>query len=300
MIFDRVLVTGGSGFVGTRLKRMKPEWIYVSSEDYELTNVEACNNMFLDIRPRAVIHLAGLVGGIKRNTLNQAEFFYKNIMINTNVIHCAYKNGVSRVLSSLATCAYPADRQKYPFVERDILDGMPEKTNLAFAYAKRCLYIQSNSYREQHNMNYACFTPCNLYGPEDNFSDNDSHFVAAMIKKIAFSKNGDKVEFWGTGKPLRQELYVDDLVKIIPILLEKHNSESPIIVAPHENLSIKQMIQMCIEISGKQIKPVYNGNLDGQYRKDGSNKELLETIDDFKFTTFREGLNKTYEWYEKQ
>jgi GDP-L-fucose synthase len=298
-MFDNVLVTGGSGFLGRRLKIVRPHWNYISSKDYDLTNTKSCQKMYEDIRPDAVIHLAAKVGGIKDNTTKQADFYYENTMINTNVLREAYVFGVKRVLSALSTCTFPDIVGRYPFTERDILSGPPADSNLSYGFAKRGLFIQSNSYRNQYGLNYSCFSPSNIYGPDDNFDNDSSHFVPALIKKISSAPNGSSVEFWGTGRPMRQQMYVDDLTKIIPILLEKHNSDIPLIVAPKENLSIKSMVDIGLTVSGKKVIPKFNGKYEGQHRKDGCNKKLLGLIGDFQFTTFEQGFGKTYDWYEK-
>ena len=292
----KVLVTGGTGFVGRRLKKHKPNWIYISSSDYDLTNKESCSMMFKEIAPDAVVHLAAKVGGIKENAENQALFYYQNTIINTNVIHQAYLSGVERLLASLSTCAFPNEVEEYPLVEDDLLSGPPAPTNISYGFTKRALHIQCISYRKQYGVNYSTFCPSNLYGPDDYFNSKKSHFVAALVTKVA-KENLDSLKLWGTGKPLRQQLYVDDLCKIIPLLLEKHNSDAPLIVAPNENLSIEEMANKALKMFAKNVKLEFDGNLDGQYRKDGSNKKLLEIIGEFKFTTFDEGLRYTYDWY---
>ena len=293
----RVLVTGGTGFLGKRLSKIRPDWNYVSSSDYDLTEPKSCKKMYEDLRPDAVIHLAAKVGGIKENKEKQADFYYQNNMINTNVIHEAYKFGVKRVLSALSTCAFPNVMINYPFTEKDILSGPPADSNLSYGFTKRGLFIQSTSYRDQYGLNYSCFCPSNIYGPSDNFDVDSSHFVPALVRKLFLMSDGEEIEFWGDGTPLRQQMYVDDLARIIPILLEKHNSDIPLIVAPKENLSIKDMIDVGISVSGKKVSPKFNGKYKGQYRKDGCNKELLKMIGEFQFTTFEQGMRKTYDWY---
>ena len=253
--------------------------------------------MYEDLRPDAVIHLAAKVGGIKENKEKQADFYYQNNMINTNVIHEAYKFGVKRVLSALSTCAFPNVMINYPFTEKDILSGPPADSNLSYGFTKRGLFIQSTSYRDQYGLNYSCFCPSNIYGPSDNFDVDSSHFVPALVRKLFLMSDGEEIEFWGDGTPLRQQMYVDDLARIIPILLKKHNSDIPLIVAPKENLSIKDMIDVGISVSGKKVSPKFNGKYKGQYRKDGCNKELLKMIGEFQFTTFEQGMRKTYDWY---
>jgi len=292
-----VLVTGGSGFLGRRLQKYKSEWNYVSSTQYNLINSYDCERMFSDFKPDAVVHLAARVGGIKENFENQAEFFYQNVMMNTNIIHAAHQAEIPRVLSALSTCAFPDKTPTYPFDEFDLLRGPPAETNLSYGYAKRMLHIQCVSYREQYGVNYSTFCPSNLYGPDDHFDSENSHFVSSLISKVAKLNDGDTLELWGTGRPLRQQLYVDDMCRIIPILLEEHNSDVPLIVAPDENLSINEMANILIKQLNKNIKIVYNNQLDGQFRKDGSNKRFLELVGDFKFTPFDVGVEKTIKWY---
>ena len=277
----KVLVTGGSGFVGKRLQLIKPEWIYLSSSDYDLMDPDQCDRMYKEIKPDAVVHLAGQVGGIKANDNRPADFYYMNITMNTNVVQKAYENGIERLLASLSTCTFPDVVDTYPLTEEDIFNGPPAATNISYGYAKRSLLIQILAYRKQYGLNYSSFCPSNLYGPGDNFDLVTSHFVPAMIRKFYEAKNGDEVEVWGTGKPLRQQLHVDDLANIIPILLEKHHSEIPLIVAPHENLSIESMVSTIKKKSGKKCEVVYNNKLDGQFRKDGSNRRLISLIGDF-------------------
>jgi len=162
---------------------------------------------------------------------------------------------------------------------------------------KRMLQVGSISYRKQYGRNYSTFCPSNIYGPGDHFDSESSHFVASLISKVANAKNGDTLSFWGTGKPMRQQLYVDDLCNIIPMLLERHNTECPLIVAPDENLTIKQMVDTMVKYSGKDIKVIFNGKLDGQFRKDGSNEKFKDILPNYRFTNFYDGIINTYEWY---
>ena len=299
MEYKKVLVTGGSGFLGRRLRRVKPDWIYIGSKQADLTEQSQCEAIISEHKPDAVVHLAARVGGIKENANNPADFFCVNVKINTNVVEACRKVEVKRLLSSLSTCAYPDVLCSYPFNESSILDGPPAPTNLPYGFSKRLLYIQTNAYRQQYGLNYSVFCPSNLYGPEDNYDLETSHFVAAVIRKISEAVDGDEVEIWGTGKPLRQQLYVDDLAMIIPKLLSLHTTDSPLIVAPNENLSIAAMVAMCLEISQKNIAIKYNGKLDGQYRKDGTNERFLTIYPEFEFTSFFNGARKTYEWYNE-
>jgi GDP-L-fucose synthase len=296
MSYKNVLVTGGSGFLGKRLKKFKPQWTYVSSKDYDLTSYKETDEMIKEHQPDAIIHLAAKVGGVKENQEKQGEFFYKNVYINTNVVEAARNNGVKRLLASLSTCAFPDTLERYPFIEEDLFSGKPAESNLSYGYTKRLLHVQCLSYRKQYGLNYSTFCPSNIYGPEDHFNQESSHFVASLVSKIVASKNGDTLEFWGTGAPLRQQLYVDDLCRIIPELLEKHNTNIPLIIAPEENLSIKEMCEIALNISKKDVKYTFNGYLDGQYRKDGSNLEFKKLVGNINFTSFEEGVLNTFKY----
>ena len=295
-----VLVTGGTGFVGKALQKQKPDWYYLSSTDCDLKSASECFAVFHLLKPDAIVHLAGRVGGIKDNSENQASFFHDNVLINTNVIHQAYLCGIKRVLSSLSTCAFPDVVKEYPLTEEQIFNGPPAETNFSYGFTKRMLHVQSMAYRKQFGLDYSTFCPTNVYGPGDDFDSDKSHFVAALVSKLHKAKTGETVEFWGSGNPLRQQLYIEDLAQIIPILLEKHHSENPLIVSPPENLPISEMVNILSSKIQKDIKVSYNKQLDGQFRKDGSNKKLLELIGNYNFTKFEDGILKTYEWYSKK
>ena len=296
---SRVLVTGGSGFLGRRLRLAFPQWVYLSSGDCDLTCTSQVKALFKDVRPEAVIHLASMVGGVKENVTRQADFAYENNMINANVLQQAHEFDVTRVLSALSTCAFPDKVSRYPFTEADIFNGPPAASNLSYAMSKRMLHVASVSYRKQYGRNYSTFSPCNLYGPEDKFGEESSHFVASLVHRCALANSGDKVTFWGSGDAIRQQLYVDDMVKIIEKLLNSHHTDAPLIVAPGESRSIKEMIDIGFKVANKKVEVSFNGDLDGQYRKDGSNLALLHLIGDYNFVPFEEGFRRTYEEYTR-
>lgn len=295
-MYSKVLVTGGTGMLGKRLRKMFPTWIYIGSKQFDLTKKEDVDSMLLQYRPDAVIHLAARVGGIKDNAEHQAEYFYQNTMINTNVIHSAYQHEVKRVLASLSTCAFPDVCDTYPFTEQDLFKGPPALTNFSYGFSKRMLHVQCVSYRKQYGLNYSTFCPSNLYGPEDHFDSEKSHFVASALSKILNAKKNQTIEFMGTGNPLRQQLFIDDLCYAIPILLERHNSDVPLIIAPDENLSIKDSVNIIKTVLKKEVDISFNEGYDGQHRKDGSNGLFMKLIPGFKFTSFEDGTKETLEW----
>tara|TARA_R110000824_G_scaffold88036_3_gene216642 strand:- start:583 stop:1500 length:918 start_codon:yes stop_codon:yes gene_type:complete len=297
----KVLVTGGSGFVGRRLQKEKPEWVYLSSSDCDLLSMESTTTFFEEASPDAIVHLAGIVGGIKHNTEKQAEFLFLNTRINTNVIESARRAGVPRVLASLSTCAFPDKMSEYPFVEEDLFSGPPADTNFSYSIAKRHLHVMCAAYRKQYGLNYSTFSPSNIYGPADDYESEYSHFVPALIKKVSEAASGTAIELWGDGSEMRQQLYVDDLAKIIPVLLERHNSADPIIVAPNENLTIDRMAKTLVQQVDKEVRIIYNNKHPGQQRKDGSNSRLMGLLSQtFKFTSFEKGVGLSYKWFSKE
>ena len=303
MINMELLVTGGTGLVGNALQKVYPDAIYVSSKDYDLTKKGEVKSMFEKYTPANVIHLAARVGGIIDNMNHPAEFIYQNVLMNTYVIHYANKYKVKKLIGLISNCAYPDKVEKYPMVEEQLHDGPPAITNFSYAYSKRTLEAQIKAYRSQYSCNYFCVIPCNLYGPHDKFDENKSHFLAALIRKIYDAKKNEKkiITLLGTGKPLRQYLYSEDLAKILLLLLEKHDGEGPINIAPEENISIAQIAKIALKaIESSDLELVFDESfLDGQYRKDICSDKLFDIIDDFKFISLFDGIKETYEWYSK-
>lgn len=295
-----VLVTGGRGFVGKNLQLVKPDWIYVGRENADLTSYEHCKELIQHHNPDAIVHLASLVGGIQYNINNPARIITDNVLMNTNVLEAARTQDVPRVLSCLSTCAFPDHVSEYPMTEDDILAGPPQQTNLPYSFSKRLLYVQTMAMREQYGLNYTCFCPSNIYGPCMDIDLDGGHLVGALINKIESAHDGKIIKVFGTGTPLRQQLYVKDLIKIIPLLLEHHNEHHPVIVAPPENLSVREITEECIRQSGKNLTIEFSGGQDGQYRKDGSSDLLFRIIGDFQFTPFSDGIKQTFDWFRSQ
>lgn len=314
MKYEKVLVTGGTGFVGRNLQEVMPGWRYLGSSDVKLTATKFMEYIDeLGYIPDAIVHLAAVVGGIKKNMKNQIKMLAANERIDSAVLGTALVNNVPRVLSSISTCAWPEKVASYPFTEKDLFSGMPPKTNLSYGYAKRMLHVRSIVYSAEANVGaynarqgrehaYTTFAPCNIYGPHDHFGTDSSHFIPALLDKLHRAKDGDTIELWGTGAPLRQQMYVGDLAKLIPILLEKHlDINETVIVAPQNNMSIKEIAETALKVAEKDVIIRFNGDeaLNGQYRKDGSNEKLLNLIGDFEFTDLETGLRKTYEWLKQ-
>jgi GDP-L-fucose synthase len=294
----KIVVTGGSGLVGTSLKKYLPNAIYLSSKDFDLTTEYGVKSMYLEHNPDIVVHLAAKVGGIIDNINKPAEYFTENILMNTLLVEHAYRSGVKRFIGVLSTCAYPDVVENYPMKEHDLYLGPPSPTNFSYGYAKRSLAVQIDAYNKQYGTKYQYLIPCNLYGEYDKYGDN-SHFIAALIKKIYIAKinNHDNIILFGDGTPLRQFIHSDDLAYIIYYCL-KNNIYDSMNVATSENFSILEMakiaLQACdaneLDIKFDTSKPK------GQHRKDVSTELLKEKIPSFDPIKLKEGIKKTYEF----
>lgn len=300
MKYKRILITGGSGMVGKSLKKIMPGATYLSSKNCDLTDNESVRAMLQYYQPDAIIHLAAKVGGIFDNINKPADYFTDNILINTLLMDCAYKNGIKRFIGILSTCIYPdypATENFYPMKENQLHDGPPAPTNFSYGYAKRCLAVQTEAYNKQHGTRYQYLIPCNLYGEFDKYGDN-SHFMGALIKKIHIAKKNkeNKIILFGTGEPLRQFMYSDDLAFVIKYCIDNDIYEN-MNVATKENLSIKQMAEIALEACDARdlIIEFDTSKPNGQFRKDVDISKLNESIPSFCPKSLYDGVKKTYE-----
>jgi len=294
-----ILVTGGTGMIGAAVKNILPEANFISSKDFNLLDETQAENMFQELKPDYVIHLAAKVGGVKANYDNLGNFFLENIRINTNVLECSRKHNVKKVISLLSTCVYP-NNSVYPLTEEQINNGEPHYTNFAYAYAKRMLDVQSRAYRKQYGCNYVTAIPNNLFGENDYFDLKDSHVIPAIIRKIYEAKiNNTPPIFWGDGSPLREFTYSKDLAEILLFLLEKYDEEHPINIGNTEEYSILQVVKYVSEILDYRGEIIWDDTkLSGQFRKPSSNKKLIDLgWEKDLYTDFKLALKNTCEWF---
>ena len=296
MKYKKIIVTGGSGMVGKSLKKILPEATYLSSRQYDLRKEEEVEALMRFYEPDAIVHLAAKVGGIMDNINKPAEYFSDNVLMNTVLMDQAYKSGVQRFIGILSTCIYPDIQDNYPMYEEELHDGPPTPTNFSYGYAKRCLAVQTDAYNKQYGTKYQYLIPCNLYGEFDKYGDN-SHFIAALIKKIHLAKTSgsDKIVLFGTGKPLRQFMHSDDLAKVIKRCLEDDIYEN-MNVATEQNLSIKEMAEIALKACDAEhlsieFDPTYP---DGQFRKDVAIVKLKKALPDFQALDLYTGIKQTY------
>ena len=295
----RTLVLGGTGLLGSALKEIEPDWIYVGSKDCDLTSTNQTEELIYSYssKPLRVLNLAAKVGGIKLNTENQFLMFRSNFEIMNNVLLSCVANKVEKLGTCLSMCVFPEYKDdEYPITEKDFYGNKLVDSNLGYAMAKRVGY-ELTLLARQGGFNYIAFSPTNLFGPRDNFESETSHFVASVIRRVSAAPQGAVLEFWGSPDTLRQHLFARDAAKMVRDLFNNYDGEEPVIITSDENLKNIQMINEIIKISKKDLSYIFNGKYPGQFRKDGSNA-LLKSIVDYEETPLRQALEETYEWYQ--
>lgn len=294
---NKILVTGGHGLVGSEF--INKQYFKPTSKDYDLIKREDTNRLMIK-QFDSVIHCAGKVGGVGGNMNHKGEFFYDNIMINTNVIEGARLSKVKNLVAFLSTCVFP-DQVEYPLTEKKIHLGPPHFSNDAYAYAKRMTDVQIRSYRDQYGLNYKSVIPTNIYGPNDNYNIENGHVIPSLIHKCYLSReNNTDFEIWGTGKPLREFIFSKDVAKLTEWVLHNYEENEPIILSTSEEISIKDVVGIIIELMNFKGDIKWNTSKpDGQFRKPSDNSKIKHYLPDFKFTPLYEGLKETIEFFEK-
>ena len=300
MIEDRILVTGGTGMVGSHLQEYLPEADFIGSKDCDLRDKVAVRRLFNN-KYHTVIHLAAKVGGIQDNIANPVEFLEDNLAMNLNMVTEAVRGRVTKFIGIGSTCVYPdmlTDYEAYPMLESQLHDGGPTPTNFGYGYAKRMLAVHLETIRKSKDLDYFTIFPCNLFSEYDNFEDDTkAHFVTALLKKV---KNSDGVvSLLGTGAPLRQFIHAEDLARIICECLVKDVKQDFNFCDDIDGRppSVKEIAEMALKAANREdLELKFDKDLlkDGQYRKDCSNKKMKELFPDFKFLSLEDGLRRVY------
>lgn len=296
----RVTVTGGAGFLGQhavrKLKQRGCENVFVPLiEDYNLLRIEDIRRMYDDGKPDIVIHLAAVVGGIGANRKHPGKFFYENLMMGVQLMEEGRLRGIEEFVAIGTICAYPKFTP-VPFKEEDLWKGYPEETNAPYGLAKKMLLVQSQAYRKEYGFNSIFLLPVNLYGPGDNFDPESSHVIPALIRKCAEAvENGDDhILVWGTGKPSREFLHVEDAAEGILLATEFYNDSEPVNLGAGFEITIVELVKMIAALTGFKGKIVWDTSKpDGQPRRrlDTSRAKTLFGFESK--VAFAEGVRKT-------
>ncbi len=301
-----IFVSGHNGLVGSSLIRRLNFYGYKNiicktRNQLDLRNQTKVLNFFKNNKISAVINAAGTVGGIYANNKYRADFIYNNLAIQNNVIHACYQNKVKSLIFLGSSCVYPRN-SKQPIKEKYLLTGELEKTNEPYAVAKIAGIKMCEAYNFQYKVNYKCLMPCNIYGPNDNYNRESSHFLPALISKIHHAKiyNQKKITIWGTGKPKRELLYVDDLADACIYFLNKKTKETLINIGSGLEISILDYAKLIIKQINIKIK------IENDLSKpDGTPRKIVDSSIAKKYgwkpkTNFADGLKKTYLDYLKK
>lgn len=271
---SKIFVAGHRGMVGSAICRALEKNGYTnivtaSSEQLDLRNQAAVNDFFETVKPEFVFLAAAKVGGINANNIYRADFIYDNLMIEANVIHAAFKNKITKLMFLGSSCIYPKDAPQ-PLKEEYLLSGFLEYTNEPYAVAKIAGIKLCESYRLQYNCNFISAMPTNLYGPNDNYDLEKSHVLPALIRKIHTAKitNQTSVEIWGTGKPYREFLHVDDLAEACLYLMLNYNEAQFLNIGTGVDVTIENLANLIKEVVGYSGNLVFNSDKpDGTFRK---------------------------------
>ena len=300
----RVLVTGGSGFLGSVVcrkltERGAAEVIVPRSADYDLTQPDDVAKLYAESDPNLVIHLAARVGGIGANMDHPAELYLTNLLMGTYVIEEARRRDVDKTTIIGTICAYPKFTP-VPFEEDHLWDGYPEETNAPYGIAKKALLVHAQSNRAQYGQNTVYLLPVNLYGPGDKFNASVSHVIPALIKKFveAEERGDDEVVVWGTGTATREFLYVDDAAEGIVLGAERYNDPDPVNLGSGREISIKELAELIGSLTGFAGTLTWDSSKpDGQPRRMLDTSRAKERLGFEAQMPLEEGLRHTIEWY---
>jgi GDP-L-fucose synthase len=311
----KILVTGGYGLVGKSLQKVVKQcnfngnFYFLSRQDCDLRNSETTLKFFREYNPDVVVHLASRVGGVYDNMNGNYEYLVDNARININVVEACERTNVNLLINILSTCIFPNENICYPLTSDQLHNGLPHHSNIGYAYSKRILHLVSHLLVEKKRIKVVNLTPTNLYGEYDNYNLQSSHVIPGLIHKTAIAKmTSGNLSVYGTGKAIRQFLYVDDLSNAILQFIDLYKDgvlnemEISCIVSPPESfeISIKSLVEEICSIFNFTGSIEYDASFsDGQYKKTASSSELLRYLPNFKFTSISSGLENTIRFFNE-
>ena len=301
----KIYVAGSNGMVGSAIVRALKAKGYInivvkSSKELDLKNQQAVHDFFNQEQPEYVFLAAAKVGGIHANNTYPATFIYDNIMIQSNVIQAAYEFNVKKLLFLGSSCIYPKFAPQ-PIKEEYLLTGSLEPTNEAYAIAKIAGLKMCQFYKQQYGCNFISAMPTNLFGVNDNFNLENSHVLPALLRKFIEAKQNNKQEvtIWGSGTPMREFLFVDDLAEACLFLMENYNGNETVNIGTGEDVSIKELAETIMKIVGFEGNLIFDAS-----KPDGAPRKLLNvskinTLGWKHQTNLEEGIQKTLNWIQK-
>jgi GDP-L-fucose synthase len=301
----RVLVTGAAGFVGSNLvpvlRTTGCELTEVTHRDADLADPAQARALLELTRPHLVFHLAGLVGGILANRDQPAEFCHTNLMLGAVVLHEAWRAGASKFVTLIGGCSYPATAPS-PIKEDALWEGYPQPESAPYSLAKRMSVTLAEAYRRQYGFNAVVLAPGNIYGPHDNFDLTGSHVIPALVRKFweARQSGTSLVTAWGSGRPTRDFVYIEDVCHVVRLAAERYDSSEIVNISSGRPVSIRALTELVAELVGFDGSVVWDTTRpDGQLDKGFDVTRLRERLGVECPTTLREGLQRTIEWFAR-
>ncbi len=300
----QVLVTGASGFVGSNLmpllERTGCELVLPARREYDLTEQAAVRRLLAQARPDVVLHLAGLVGGILANARYPADYLYQNLVMGILVLEESWRAGVRKYVTLIGGCSYPATAPS-PIAEERLWDGYPQPESAPYSLAKRMAVVAAEAYRRQHGFDAIVLVPGNLYGPHDNFDLESSHVIPALIRKFWEARRDGlpEVTVWGTGRPLRDFVYVEDACAGILRATESYSSPEIVNISSGTRVTIRDLVETVAGLVGYRGRIVWDTSKpDGQLDKGFDVTRMRTWLHHECETPLVEGLRKTLRWFE--
>jgi GDP-L-fucose synthase len=300
-----IVITGGGGFLGrhvvARFRQEGCRRLHVPrSAQYDLTRSADVDRLVKDARPEVVVHLAAQVGGIGANRKHPGTFLYNNLIMGTQLIEASRKAGVEKFVMIGTICSYPK-HTPVPFREDDLWNGYPEETNAPYGLAKKLLMVQLQAYQQEFGFQGNNVLVVNLYGPGDNFDLESSHVIPALLRKCLEAKQrGDKaITVWGTGKPTREFLYVEDAARAVWLATQKLQTPDPVNIGAGQEIAIGDLVRLIAERTGFKGELKFDANQpDGQPRRCLDITRARQLLGFAPQVSLREGLDKTIAWYQ--
>ena len=302
----RILITGAHGFVGHAVcdelrKRGYEDILGPTRQEVDFVSFDGTTKYFEEVQPEAVIHLAGLVGGIKANRDRPADFFYQNMSMGVNIYEWSKHHGVRKTVVLAAGCGYP-DKLEVPFKESEFFDGFPDENSYGYSMAKKMLVVQAMAYKEQYGLNSTVLLPANIYGPHDNFDLESSHVIPALVRKFVEAELSGigYVQLWGDGTASREFIHVEDVARAVVDCVDKDIGIGPFNLGTGVETTIKELADTLNILCAPHKQLRWNSAMpNGQQRRFYDMSKFEKEFGYCPPTSLAEGLRKTVEWYRE-
>lgn len=300
----KILVTGSNGFLGTHLKKLLTSnsnynSYFTERKEFDLMDLNLFNKMLDKYKPDILIHLAAYSGGIGANKKYPADFYFQNSLLTTFAFHACKGRDIEKLIYPMGGCSYPASSNS-PIHESQMWEGYPQKESAGYSMAKKMSIVAANSYKDQYNLNSTIIIPGNMYGEFDNFRNNESHVIPALIRRFYEAKNNKDhcVTLWGDGSPIRDFVYAKDVAKILIKVIDLE-IDGPINISSGQGISIRQLSLLIANMIG------YQGKIEWDTSKPNGQKikifdiTALKKLDCLPETNLESGIENTISWFKK-